>query len=590
MPPPLPAFAPRFHHGRSPLDVRADSHRCCDPAHPEAGESAECLARAEQGRCRVEAVARQCPVACGHCALCAAPPPPPCDEAAALSAQCGRTHQRLADELREWRGRRGLVFEFTGQSFWGIGTALSNAYLLFDICWQLRRYCYIRLYDNMALHELMGYATDGLSWAPPNEAERALYDQARHVNLTIPRLLRNPLPEHALARLSAGDVANASLLTVRTRPGLDMRFDMHFWLPNFPGDADLTWVNKHPRMGEDGQMAPFHIAHRCFFRFVTHPRRVPRRNVRSAKARARPTVTYHLRTGFADLEDPLLARLRLVATWPLAGADDRGRPLSSMAGDGGGGSGGGGGEGGGRGGGGGGGGHSRSLGEMARWLALACPLPAAKGLRDVRVLSDSPVVARHLADGSVWYAAARAPKNGSGGIGTAAADKGDVALLRTTRSWRIPLRAQQEAFDEMHEAGLSTRLYVSNSAFLRPLIARSVCVREVLPLTHRSSLCPRFADIFPRAFFGLVNFHVGLAKRYNETRSNSLSADHPCKALDETACAAHYVASVTGRPVAQAAAAARCRKVLTGRDCVHLPKEASLDLPKLSRRAARAST
>ena len=121
----------------------------------------------------------------------------------------------------------------------------------------------------------------------------------------------------------------------------------------------------------------------------------------------------------------------------------------------------------------------------------------------------------------------------------------------------------------MHAASYSTTLFVSESSFLRPVIARSVCVRNVYRLSDPASLCPRFDKVFSRGFFGLINFHVRQGARFNET-VDMLSMDHPCKTLNELQCAAHYVSAVTGTSVPQAASAAKCRRVLAERDCTHL--------------------
>ena len=85
-------------------------------------------------------------------------------EQGAFASQCGSTIRQMNRLLSELRYRRGLFFEFSGRSVWGLGHVLSLAYTLHYTCRRLRRYCYLRLWDSQ-LDDLFGYA-NGERWAP----------------------------------------------------------------------------------------------------------------------------------------------------------------------------------------------------------------------------------------------------------------------------------------------------------------------------------------------------------------------------------------------------------------------------------------
>ena len=489
----------------------------------------------------------------------------PCDEPRELRARCGLSFAQYEQDLRQWRGRRALFFEYSGPTVpSGLGIALPNLFLLFEICWRLRRFCYISLFD-LKLHKAMSYrAFDGmrggaLSWAPPDGKERALYDETTtrlvELNKTSGNKgpLAHPVVDHAVWLLSKSGRANASLLHVRTHGTL--RFDLSRELPL----RNLT----------------------CLFRFVSEPtpqvasaiERMATSGGNLASQAARPTVTtvttvttaasaatttIQLRTGYADLEDRLLRELRgerarrasasAALVRAAAGASSSSLPSAPTAGA-----------------------SSSSLpspparedtrertAELARWLALACPeLPRELSQRaHLDVLTDAPAVRALI-------------RHGTNGL-----HDGDAAALNTTRSWASPTAATQRAFAELHRASLSRTLYIGNSNFAVPLVARSVCVRRVLPLGGASSPCRHFGAVFSRGFFGLVNFYVGRAVRYYgrvqgdlrklAARSNLI---HPCLNQSAHACAASYVAAVTASRLEEAHAATQCRKVLPKRDC-----------------------
>ena len=408
-------------------------------------------------------------------------PAPACNEDIEYRRSCSSFHDDLANDLRQWRGKRGLYLEFVGQSGVGLGHAVANAFLLHDICRQLQRYCYIKIYD-MDLHLLMGYAAGGLSWGPPDETEQAQYSKSDSVTLSAKRDgIGNLLGKFGLdgiKQLGKRAFANRSFIHVRTQQNL--RHSGGIFLPVFPGENQ---ERAHPRLT------------RCFCRFVTQPILL---GLEGRNAMAKPAaITYQLRTGYADLDDRVLHSLaRHLGIVKKQSTHERDARDTSLAED-----------------------LGTSYHEMARWLALACPRAKKQELRSVRVLSDSPPLSAHLAGLSL----------GAG--------------LLTTRSWAAPLEAKQRAWADMIAGSLSDVFYAGQSSFGRPLVARSVCIKDVRALTDKTSLCPRFNAIFHRGFFDLLQFRTS---KYNRTREE-LPADHPCKAVVvPRICAAQFVASVSG--------------------------------------------
>merc|ERR1712216_164813 len=119
--------------------------------------------------------------------------------------------------------------------------------------------------------------------------------------------------------------------------------------------------------------------------------------------------------------------------------------------------------------------------------------------------------------------------------------------LTTTRSWRSNLAAKQLAVTDLHTGSVSYTVFLGQSSFGRPMVARSLCVRHVHELGDQSSLCRNFSNVFNRAFFDTAQFHVKDGARYMLTRNKILPSWHPCRQLNAIECEQRYLAAVTGR-------------------------------------------
>ena len=120
------------------------------------------------------------------------------------------------------------------------------------------------------------------------------------------------------------------------------------------------------------------------------------------------------------------------------------------------------------------------------------------------------------------------------------------ALKGSTRSWGVSYRTKVAVARDVYEASQSHILYVDkHSSFVRPIVARSLCVQCVLPLTDPTSPCPVFHQILRR------NLYMDITSlRYIDhetTRANVTMAGvqqrnlHPCQYLDAAQCAQHFV-------------------------------------------------
>ena len=422
-------------------------------------------------------------------------PPVACDEAAEYARRCVHAHAAMRAELSAHQGTRALYIMYGGRSVWGMGHVLALAYRLHDLCRHLRRYCLLSLYD-MELGRLFGYAS-GHSWEP-TDAALDLYGGKRNAStyqIDAPQLDRmyNLLEADGapLVRLNIGKAH---------RPASPHDSRMELSLPMMPWDLssldglivrDATsglgsWRHRPPvgaRAPPKG--ADAHLT-KCFCRFVTAPRfDVPP---------SRHRTTYHLRTGFADVPDVLLANAR------------------------------------------------RNDSESRLWAAQACPaLATAGGPEELHVISDSPGLVRQLA-----------PRG-------AAADAAGVEWEGgSTRSWDVGFGARRRAALDTVLAGRATLLYATYpSSFLRPAIARSMCVRHVLAADHPSSACRPLPRVFPRGFFEALRTAIrrrarGARRKPAEDNwacflklAPALTPDHPClAAADPTRCSARFVAAM----------------------------------------------
>lgn len=103
------------------------------------------------------------------------------NEEEVFRAECSATVVQLDTELRQRHGQRALVIEYTGKSQWGFGHTLSTVYLLHNLCYNLQRFCYMRLYDS-DLEKMFRYA-NGMTWEF-TEQEKSYYPNET-VNVTF---------------------------------------------------------------------------------------------------------------------------------------------------------------------------------------------------------------------------------------------------------------------------------------------------------------------------------------------------------------------------------------------------------------------
>ena len=230
--------------------------------------------------------------------------------------------------MRQWQYRHGLFIKLEGGSIWGLGKILPNIFILHEMCRVLRRFCYIQAYD-MDLHQLMGYASDGLSWGPPKGWEIAKY-MGSPEGATSPREpLRFKMGHKSIFRnygawltqeLLQAPYADAPFIEVLTSCPPRFSFRMFFapllnpLLPSIeatdglvakPSGSSTAATPNHTRVGGVSS----HLLQppsRCFMRFVTDPVF----DVLAFTKLSRPARTaFHLRTGYADFQDSILDTL-----------------------------------------------------------------------------------------------------------------------------------------------------------------------------------------------------------------------------------------------------------------------------------------
>eukprot|EP00966_Prymnesium_polylepis_P091513 2118228-Prymnesium_polylepis.2 len=243
-----------------------------------------------------------------------------CDEKAVYSEQCGEQHASWAAELADWHGNRAAFFSIPGNSVWGIGHMLSVVYGLHDVCRQAKRYCYISLYD-MDLEQMLQYGS-GHSWAP-SPAELGRYRNATAISMDWSQLDSSQL-DNLVTQLrdDSSGLVNVTGIASSGCPNLRIFDDA---LPAMPWEAPQTTVALNSRLT------------RCYCHFVSAP--VDLRDEQAA-APLQAAVSYHLRTGLADMQDD---------------------SVESAEGD-----------------------HA----EAARWIAASCP--DGPPPKDAHLMSDSP--------------------------------------------------------------------------------------------------------------------------------------------------------------------------------------------------------
>ena len=417
-------------------------------------------------------------------------PRPRCDEEQQYDLHCKRTHQQFVADLEKWRYKRALVIRFAGRKdWWGLGHALTAVFDLHHLCRQLHRFCYISIFE-MNLGLMFGYA-NGLSWHPePAELERypnrvAFQDFPPGIFGTF----------HAFSE-RVRKLENVSLVDVTSINHIV--FMRHFRYAALPLPPNAR-AQKNAWFVTRGRIPPL-WATRCWCRFVTA--------TRFDCARQIPSVAYHLRTGFADVDVRALAGLT-----------------------------------------------RRNLSAVSRWLGLACP-----SLRErprVHVMSDSPAVAA-----LAYHKASRTEPKASSRLWNVS--------RHSTRSWDSPFAVQLAVSRDLCEGGQAEILHISMlSSFADPMVARSMCIRQVQPvddlrkLAERKQLwvpgaesilkyprvaqkmaenvvtrCPHWSFVFPRNMYTDSNF----ADRYEKLQAN-LPKWHPCSGRSAKLCRSEFIAA-----------------------------------------------
>ena len=397
----------------------------------------------------------------------------------------------------------------------GVGKTLDVALRLHRLCYELRRFCYLSLYDA-ELEHYFGYAS-GASWAL-SKTELAAYGTRQVVSMDLNK---------THASRERGDAAMATLrgaIEAAIKQNDAALIDVHVygWLPQVWLGHDAHSVRKAP-LARD----------RCLARYVTEP--LLKGRYRSLQQRAAPTAV-HLRTGFADAHDivvqsvdpsPSSARL-----WATAACGER--PFSD--------------------------GHPRFIMSDSPGL-----------LRQLESLPRCTTVAP-TADAGVAATSETCARIGVGGRGLNSA---------STRTWNTNRAAKFIAFDDIVLAGLAESLHVAPqhgilrsghlaaqqySSFYIPLMARSMCIREIVPTV---SSCMAFAEVFPRDLtfwmhlippprnrswqrgraVNLTSLRVARPNRYSMVRDKALAtrtesghSRHPCHSIHD-ACGC-YIAFV----------------------------------------------
>ncbi len=512
-----------------------------------------------------------------------------CNETSRYRTQCSSEHALLAKHLQQARGRRGLFFEFTGISKWGIGHAIWNVYLLHDVCRQLRRYCHIRLYD-MDLGAMMGYAADNQSWSEPTEDELSNYRGAGPTKVlrwkygTWGTTQRGATCERCRRDKSLGLIvslralANVSLIHVRT-PGPLQTIEPDL-LHVLQYDVDLRDV-KAPSCPRSRRHTDSELRYcrkilprltRCFCRFVTDPRYEIDPSTWN--------VSYQLRTGYADIGDashraskagPALLQSIAMPSAGTASASEC-SPLSAIEPS------------------------SWRYSEMQRWLLGACRgTSALRQLAQGYLLTDAPPMGNFIRAQSqcagndagaeelrpTWMnsdddnlSASRAhpchdhphrkpgvcaSRKATGRCGNLWGCDLTCGKCRTpidnglpsTRSWDASFEAKKMAFADLVVASRSTIAFLGSSSFAVPLVARSLCLERLHKLDHVASPCPNFSAVFNRGLFGItqVGFRQEAAQHFESLALPAMPKWHPCQRIPLTSCMARYVASVVGSTV-----------------------------------------
>lgn len=251
--------------------------------------------QAESSGAPVYAGLRSPPLRAGHMSPC-------CREAAAFHIRCAVKTRAYEAHLAAASNRRALAIHFTApNSAWGVGHVMPLALLAHKWCVDLRRKCYLKMFD-LELESMFTYP-NGDSWAWTEERTIALQESlGPAVNLSI--ACRCPSAGR-LARLYLNRVHDTIASTKHELAPLIM---VNVTMPS------IGWFNSQDYLqGLD----------RCLSHFVTQPRPevfpLPPAGRDGAPAgragaertqcvtRGERTHAFHFRTGVADVSDAQLA-------------------------------------------------------------------------------------------------------------------------------------------------------------------------------------------------------------------------------------------------------------------------------------------
>lgn len=278
-----------------------------------------------------------------------------------------------------------------------------------------------------------------------------------------------------------------------------MRVTLHAGLPRLSYNASLN-----PRPGQADYIRP----NPCFYRYITQPIGSLERELRRFKSPSR--VTYHLRTGLADVPDAVVQRTRpraaSTATWVNAAMR---------------------------------GGHLRP------------PLSSKSASLPSLVVSDSPGLLRYLSSDARF------------GVITSVINP--LANQISTRSWNASLASKLQAALDLVLGGQSSWLVPAqqygammhkfrSSSFTQPMLMRSVCI---IRADSTVDFMPHYSDTFIRDLYSLlgssdsikpINWKVGGSNTSEVMKYGALQhmlpKGHPCKDLSQDECAGSFVAAL----------------------------------------------
>ena len=334
-------------------------------------------------------------------------------EQRAFEERCRGSISTMNASLSRLRFRSGLVFVTPPRqkSVWGLGHVLSIVYAMHFVCRRLRRYCYMSFYD-MEIHKLFGYA-NGELWSPtPEELDR--YGQSKHMWLQW-----DPMAIFTQLRNETSPLVRVTLMG-------QIPVDSSSWLPH---SMPLRFDRRVGQLRLD----------RCFCRYVTHPLFPPSET--DARAAATAAVSYHMRTGFADLTDEYLQETEAAPSW-------------------------------------------KSIGQ---WFNLACNYTIFSE-RTSFVFSDSP--------GLLAYLHRTLPD-------MVRRNQKVAGMTGPTRSWDATFADKIPSATDAVLAGMAPEIeYSYLSTFARPAMARSMCTWRATDIERRS--CPRYSAVYVRDLYAQI--------------------------------------------------------------------------------------